>query len=68
MTAKQALMDYVAGLTEEEAAAKLPLIRDAGEPPALTPDQIDQVRRSLADLDAGRKTPHGDVKRRFGIA
>lgn len=67
VTAKQLLMDYVAGLSEEEALARLPLLTDAGPAPALTPAQIAEIREALADLDAGRRLSHADVKRRFGL-
>ena len=67
MTAKQLLMEYVAGLSEEEALARLPLLADAGPAPTLTPTQLAEIREALADLDAGRRVSHADVKRRFGL-
>ena len=67
VTAKQMLMDYVSGLSEEEALAKLPLLADAGPPPPLTPGQITEIREAIDELDAGRRVSHADVKRRFGL-
>ena len=60
-------MDYVAGLSEEEALAKLPLLADAGPPPELTPAKMDEIRTALAELDGGQRLSHADVKRRFGL-
>lgn len=67
VTAKQMLLDYVAGMTEEEALARLPLLTDAGPPPELSEEQRNQIRAALASLDAGIRTPHDEVKRRFKL-
>lgn len=68
MTAKQMLLEFVAGLSEEEALAKLPLLTDAGPPPALTVSQMAEIRTAIESLDDGKRTPHAEVKRRFNLA
>lgn len=68
VTAKQTLLDYVEGLSEEEALARLPLMADAGPPPELSEQQRQQIREALGSLDAGKRTPHDEVKRRFNLA
>lgn len=61
------LMDYVAGLSKVEALRKLPLLAGAGLPPALTAAQITEVRAAIAELDAGQRVSHAEVKRQFGL-
>lgn len=65
MTAKQQLLEYVQGLTEEEAMDVLPFIV---KPPPLTPAQLEGIERGLRSLDEGRKVSNEDMKRRFGIS
>lgn len=60
-------MEYVAGLSEEEALERLPLLADAGRPPALTPVQLREIGAAVESLDAGRRVSHSEVKRRFGL-
>ena len=58
MTAKEKLLEFVSGLTEEEAEDKLPWIAPLFEPPApdrrLTPAGRAAIDRGLADVEAGR--------------
>lgn len=70
MSAKQVLLEKIEELTEEEAENVLWYIEDElnGEPQPLTPEEIAHLREGVADLDAGRTTPHEEVLRRFGIA
>jgi len=68
MTAKQILLEFVAGLSEEEALVKLPLLADAGPPPALTAAQMAEIRTAIESLDEGKRIPHAEVKRRFNLA
>jgi hypothetical protein len=68
MSAKQVLLDYVSNLTEEQALQKLPLIADAGTPPVLTSGEKVVIEQALARLDAGEKTSHAEMKRRFGLS
>ena len=68
MSAKQTLLDYVAGLTEEQALRKLPLMTDDGPAPALTSQQMAEIRAAFAQLDRGEGIPHDEVMRRWGVA
>jgi hypothetical protein len=68
MNAKEQLLEFVEGLSEEEATEKLPWMIDRGPAPALTASQRVAVERALANLDAGRKVSNAEMKRRFGIA
>ncbi len=69
MTAKQMLLEYVAGLTEEEAMEKIPwIVRSAPEYPPAPPEIMEKFRRAMADSDAGRTISDDEVARRFGLA
>ena len=67
MTAKEQLLEFVLGLSEEEAAEKLPWMMDDGPAPPLTPPQRVAVQRALANLDAGKQISNAEMKQRFGI-
>ena len=56
MTAKQALRDYIDGLSEDDAISLLQRIQgeDQGTRTPLTDGEIESVRRALADAAAGR--------------
>lgn len=60
-------MEYVQGLTEDEATEKLRWIVDSGTPPPLSRDQLEEVQKAIASLDSGQTTSHAEMKRRFGI-
>jgi hypothetical protein len=68
MTAKQVLMDYVAGLSEEEAMDKIPLLipPEPDFPPA-SPEVMAKFHKSIAELDAGFSRSHEEVFRRFNL-
>lgn len=70
MTAKEALRELVDEMSEEDARDALDILREMFQEPVSRPPvssaELDSVRRGLEDLDAGRRVPHEEVKRRFG--
>ncbi len=66
MTAKEALREYVDGLTEDDAAELLLWIEDNVAQPPLTQEQIERVRRSIRQLDEGQRIPRGTIEKQFG--
>ncbi len=70
MTAKQLLHERIEELTEEEAIDWLGLFEESrpADREPLTPEEIAHIERGLADLREGRKVPHEEVLRRFGIS
>jgi len=72
VTAKEALRDYIDGLSEDEASWLWQELRwdeeDGADPPPLTPAQIASIERGLAQADAGRLIPHEEIMLEFGLS
>ena len=69
MTAKEQLLEFVAGLSEEEAIDTLPSIyRRAPEFPPAPPEVIAQLREALAAAESGApRYSTQDVRRYVGL-
>ena len=70
MTVKELLHRKVDDMSEEAAELLLEWIDEAewADMGPLTPEQLAQLDRAMAQTDAGRVTPHVEVLRRFGRA
>ncbi len=75
MTAKELLRERIEELSErideiseDEAANVLWRLEDAFDPAPPSPEEIEHIKRGIADLDAGRSVPHGEALRRLGIS
>ncbi len=70
MTAKQALLDLVQDLSEDEAAELMEKLRLNGtiKFKPMTDEQRASLQRGMAQTDAGLGVPHSEVMRRFGRA
>lgn len=73
MTAKEALREYIDGLSEDEALSlwqRVQCEQAEGEYLTLTPEESAMIERSLAQIEAGLTIPHAQVMRemrdRFG--
>jgi predicted transcriptional regulator len=68
VSAKQALREYVDGLSEDEAARVLAAVDDLfWERLPLTDDDVVALEEGLADLDAGRTHTTAEVRRHLGL-
>jgi predicted transcriptional regulator len=69
MTAKQALRDYIDRLSEEDALSLLQRIQlgDQGPRIPLSEDEMESVRRALADAAAGRVYSTAEVRQHLGL-
>jgi hypothetical protein len=68
VTAKEQLLQYVQGLTEEEAIDKLPwVVGPEPEFPAAPPEVMSMFRRAMEDSEAGRSLSDEEFGRRFGL-
>lgn len=67
MTAKEALRNYIEGLSEDDAADLLLWIEDNGILPPLTPEQIERAERGVLQLDDGQRISQGTVEKQFGV-
>jgi predicted transcriptional regulator len=67
VTAKQALLDLVHDLTEDQAADLMERLQAAGaiKFKPMTPEQRASLQRGIAQTDAGLAVPHSEVLRRF---
>lgn len=69
MSAKQALLEYIETLSDDDLESLWARIRaDAAEyanVAPLTDEQNAAISRSLAQLDAGMRIPHEEVLRQF---
>ena len=72
MTAKQALLDYIETLPEEELESLWQRIQlEAEEYSNLAPpteEQLAAVRRGLEQLESGQRISHDEVLRRLGLS
>jgi hypothetical protein len=68
MSIRQTLHDYIDTLSDEEVISLLGRIEwdEPAERVPLTPEQIESVRRGLAQLDRGEGIPHEEAMRRIG--
>ena len=71
MTAKEALLERIVALSEEEAAEALDLLGYVDDQdrefPVASPKVMEMFRRAMADSDAGRTLSDEEFGRRHGL-
>lgn len=72
MSAKQALLEYIETLSEDDAISVWQRIQGGNDPDSydrgpLTPAEIDEIREGLADIAAGRVYTLEEVERELGL-
>jgi predicted transcriptional regulator len=68
---KLELIEWLTQLDDADTIEYLKVVKDSKSDSdwwqELTPAQKQSLERGLKDVDAGRVTPHDDVKSRFGL-
>ena len=69
---KLELIEWLTKLEDEDTISYLKIVKNSSDKNTdwwddLTAEQKQSIERGLRDIDAGRVTPHDDVKRRYGL-
>lgn len=68
MTVKQALREWIDRMSDEEAAELLDRLEwEATDEEELTPEELEVVRKGLAEIARGETVPAEEVYRELGI-
>jgi predicted transcriptional regulator len=68
VSAKQALLEFVQHLSEEEAEELLWVTDLADDDwPQITPEAMAAIQRGMEDARAGRFVSHDDMRHRYGL-
>ncbi len=69
---KLELIEWLTHLDDDDTISYLKIVKDSSETGSdwwreLSEDQKDGIERGLRDIDAGRVTPHDQVKKKYGL-
>ena len=69
---KLELIEWLAHLDDDDTITYLKIVKDSSETGSdwwqdLTDEQKAGIERGLQDIDAGRETPHDQVKDKYGL-
>ena len=69
---KLELIEWLTHLNDDDTIAYLKIVKDSSEKGSdwwqdLTNEQMTGIERGLKDIDAGRVTPHDQVKDKYGL-
>jgi len=69
---KLELIEWLTHLDDDDTITYLKIVKDSSETGSdwwqdLTDEQKDGIERGLQDIDAGRVTPHDQVKDKYGL-
>lgn len=67
-TEKKKLIDWLQTIEDEATIERLKLVKDAADEDwkaNLSTQEIEAIEEGLADIEAGRVTPHEEVRKRY---
>ncbi len=69
---KLELIEWITHLDDDDTISYLKIVKDSSETGSdwwqeLTIEQKQGIERGLRDIDAGRVTPHDQVKKKYGL-